>query len=99
MSALGEALLGELRQVVREELRAALGTRADDRRLSKAELAAALGLSAKTIARFDAQGLPSVGHGRLRRYDRAAVERWIGDRESTRQGAAVDELLARRGPR
>jgi hypothetical protein len=53
---------------------------------SREELAQALGRSAKTLDRWDLNGLgpPRVQIGKLVLYRKAAVERWLLDREGKR---------------
>ena len=48
--------------------------------LTPAELAAALRVSTRTVARWDAEGCPCEWAGSRRRYDLAAVQAWNRER-------------------
>lgn len=48
--------------------------------LTPAELAAALRVSTRTVARWDAEGCPCEWAGSRRRYDLAAVKAWNRER-------------------
>ena len=50
--------------------------------MTRRQLADALGKDSRTIERWEKDGLPVAGHGRLRLYDVAAVRRWLmGEQE------------------
>ena len=48
--------------------------------ISEPELRTRLAYSRSTIARLRARGLPHIGRDRLRRYEWAAVLRWLRER-------------------
>ncbi len=65
----------ELRAIVRDELRALKDELAAA--LRQGELAAALHVSARRVARFIAKGMPAIG---TRLFDPEEVERFAADR-------------------
>ena len=48
--------------------------------MTPAELAATMGVSTRTVARWDADGCPCEWAGSRRRYDLAAVKAWNRER-------------------
>jgi predicted DNA-binding transcriptional regulator AlpA len=52
----------------------------DSRLLSRAALAAELGVSVATITRWRAEGLPSIAVGSTPRYRLAAIHAWLDSR-------------------
>lgn len=83
------ALLRELiRPVLHDEIRAALAERqapqveADDRLLSRTQLAMTLGISAATVTRWRAEGLPAIMLSGAPRYRLAVVRAWLDARQT-----------------
>lgn len=95
-----DTLAAILEKVDRLERKLAAPTAAAEL-LARRQLAAALGVSVKTIARLERDGLPGIGRGRLRRFRLADAERFLRERDTSSGdlGARADELLARRGRR
>jgi excisionase family DNA binding protein len=89
---LARVIAREVGRELAEALRGSLGAPAPGL-LPAEELAAALRVSRKTIARMVAQGMPSRRVGGLARYDLEEVKTWLKSRES---GAVVDEPAPRR---
>ena len=61
--------------------------------LAPAQLAAAMGVSTRTVARWDTEGCPCEWAGSRRRYDLDAVKAWNRERacriDKTPQGAGT----------
>jgi excisionase family DNA binding protein len=79
--------LDALRELVREEVAAALATAkplpVEKQVLNLSEVSALLGLSRKTVAKFiREEGLPHTPYGRVSRFDRTAVLAWNAARGS-----------------
>lgn len=53
--------------------------------LSPAQLAAHMGVSARTVARWDAAGCPCEWAGKRRRYDVEAVKAWNREQRTCQQ--------------
>lgn len=90
MSAAPLLNLDALREVIREEVAAALAEAnkkpvVEKQLLTLNEVSALLGLSRKTVSKLvNEEGLPSTPYGRVRRFDRAAVLAWNAARGSKR---------------
>lgn len=59
--------------------------------LTPAELAAAMRVSTRTVARWDADGCPCEWAGSRRRYDLAAVQAWNKGRQCQRDETPMDD--------
>lgn len=72
----------QMRELIREEIRAAQPPRKAERELLMLnDVAELLGLSRKTISRLvKTEGLPCIPYGRVNRFDRDAVLAWSDSR-------------------
>lgn len=72
----------ELRQLVREAVRAELGNAngAADKLLTAAEVGAIVGVTARSVQNWARQGMPHVKAGADMRFERAKVIAWMEQR-------------------